>query len=158
MKNIIATTDASVFSANFGKLEWSFRVFQDISLFPLLMSCTEGESVPLSTSQCHSEHRGFHPSEGMFVSVCLFLCSSTVVTEPLLPKRLWARKPLNLSQSLVRERYRNERWRDREDAWAATHFTLKWEMTEWGKERKKERWAQIVLPRKEKWKQIDLCG
>lgn len=111
------------------------KLFRDISPSLILK-----EKVPLcQPHQCHCEHRHFLPSE----DVCLFFFFSLAQlwSLSLFSLRGCEQKAIKPLQSLVRHCYRNERWRDTENAWAATHFMLKWG-NEWLSEGRKERWAR----------------
>lgn len=127
------------------------KLFWDISPSLILK-----EKVPLcQPHHCHCEHRHFLPLE----DVCLcfsFFSLAQPWSLSLFSLRGCEQKAIKPLQSLVRDRYRNERWRDRKDAWAATHFTLKWGnewLSEWGKEGKKDGHGG-VLAGKEKRKSM----
>lgn len=116
---------------------------------------TEGESAPLSTSPLSLWAQTLS-SFRRRLSLFFFFSLVQPWSLSLFSLRGCEQKAIKPLQSLVRDRYRNERWRDRKDAWAATHFTLKWGnewLSEWGKEGKKDGHGG-VLAGKEKRKSM----
>lgn len=123
------------FSASFGECGMKLQSFSEIFLLHLYRR-RKCPSVNLTTVTVSTDTSFLQKT---FFSVFFFVFFLWSLS--LLSLRGCEQKAIKPLQSLVRDRYRNERWRDREDAWAATHFTLKWG-NEWLSEGREERWAR----------------